>query len=435
MSENQIDTMSGWIKIKFRDLVFFQEGPGLVSALFQESGFPFLNIRCIENGKINKEACQYISSEIANSIYKHFQLEEDDLVVSTSGTLGKKAFVKKEDLPLLLNTSIIRFKPIDDTKLSLAFLNYLLEDYDFLYDLYSQSTGSAQVNVGPSHLKKLSIRIPESLTEQTKIATILSKVDEAINQTEQLIAKYNRIKTGLMQDLLTKGIDENGNIRSEEAHEFKDSPLGRIPVEWNVLPLIDLCETIVDCKNRTSPFVERSNFPVIRTSNIKDGRLVWEEMKYTDSKSYKIWTERAIPQENDVIITREAPLGQIVKIPKGITPVLGQRTMLFRLDKTKLLPDFLVNTILTEKMQLYLHSFSGGSTVHHLKVGDMKNILVAHPQSTVEQSSIEKAIETVENNISSLLEKAKKLQLLKTGLMQDLLSGKVRVTNLINQTD
>ena len=70
--------------------------------------------------------------------------------------------------------------------------------------------------------------------EQTKIAEILSTVDQAIEQTEALIAKQQRIKTGLMQDLLTRGIDENGNLRSEDTHEFKDSPLGRIPVEWEL---------------------------------------------------------------------------------------------------------------------------------------------------------------------------------------------------------
>ncbi len=62
----------GWINTKFKDLIYFQEGPGLTSDLFKETGFPFLNIRCIDNGKINKEACQFISKDIANTIYRHF---------------------------------------------------------------------------------------------------------------------------------------------------------------------------------------------------------------------------------------------------------------------------------------------------------------------------------------------------------------------------
>ncbi len=88
--------------------------------------------------------------------------------------------------------------------------------------------------ISKTALSKIQISFLENKQEQTQIATILSTIDRAIEQTEALIAKQQRIKTGLMQDLLTKGIDENGNIRSEETHEFKDSPLGRIPVEWEV---------------------------------------------------------------------------------------------------------------------------------------------------------------------------------------------------------
>lgn len=237
-----------------------------------------------------------------------------------------------------------------------------------------------------------------------------------------------------MQDLLTKGIDAHGNIRSEETHAFIDSPLGRIPAEWATTPINELCELIVDCKNRTSPFVEKSEFPVIRTSNIKNGELIWNDMKYTDAVSYKIWTDRAIPVADDVIITREAPLGQVIKIPAGLTPILGQRTMHFKLDKTKLLPDFLVYLILDERMQKYLHSIGDGSTVHHLKVGEMRTLLISHPKSVFEQAEIEKRINCQEKGISTLKLNLAKLQSLKNGLMQDLLSGKVQVGQLIRET-
>ena len=95
----------------------------------------------------------------------------------------------------------------------------------------ARCTGTSFPAISAKDLSKVSIKLPP-LSEQQKIAQILTKVDEAITQTEKLIAKYQRIKTGLMQDLLTKGIDKNGNIRSEATHEFKDSHLGRIPVEW-----------------------------------------------------------------------------------------------------------------------------------------------------------------------------------------------------------
>ena len=75
-------------------------------------------------------------------------------------------------------------------------------------------------------------------------------MDRAIEQTEALIAKQQRIKTGLMQDLLTRGIDEHGNLRSEQTHEFKDSPLGRIPVEWEVRESFSHCSRMCSAQMR-----------------------------------------------------------------------------------------------------------------------------------------------------------------------------------------
>src|SRR5690606_29110966 len=120
-------------------------------------------------------------------------------------------------------------------------------DNEYLFYLISSSiiqpkfdaffAGGAQKNISPKQIESIDYLVPQFKSEQTQIARILSKVDVAISQTEQLIAKYTRIKTGLMQDLLTKGIDEHGTIRSEQTHEFKDSPLGRIPKEWECVNL------------------------------------------------------------------------------------------------------------------------------------------------------------------------------------------------------
>ncbi len=101
-------------------------------------------------------------------------------------------------------------------------------------DIQSFIVGGTRSKLNQSALRAISFSLPSSKPEQTKIAGILPTVDRAVEQTETLIAKQQRIKTGLMQDLLTRGIDEHGNLRSGQTHEFKDSPLGRIPVEWEV---------------------------------------------------------------------------------------------------------------------------------------------------------------------------------------------------------
>ena len=120
------------------------------------------------------------------------------------------------------------------------------QDYLHHYLIYSEnsfrnaSQGSTFEAINSKELNNWAIKFPELPQEQEKVAEILSTIDRAIAQTEAIIAKQQRIKTGLMQDLLTRGIDENGNIRSEATHEFKDSAIGRIPVEWEVKGLREI---------------------------------------------------------------------------------------------------------------------------------------------------------------------------------------------------
>lgn len=138
------------------------------------------------------------------------------------------------------------------------YLYYSLLSQNSQNQIRSQISGSAQPGLKSGFIKGIVIDLPRLLSEQNKIAEILSTVDQAIEQTEALITKQRRIKTGLMQDLFTRGIDEHGNIRSEQTHEFKDSPLGRIPVEWEIQQLGFLLKSInqgwsPDCDSEPAP--------------------------------------------------------------------------------------------------------------------------------------------------------------------------------------
>ena len=109
---NKINDEEHTEEILLNEFVNFQEGPGIRNWQFVEkNGIPFINIRCIQNNDIVINGTNQISIDEAKGKYKHFMLNENDIVVSTSGTLGKNAIVRKEHLPLCLNTSIIRFTP------------------------------------------------------------------------------------------------------------------------------------------------------------------------------------------------------------------------------------------------------------------------------------------------------------------------------------
>src|SRR4030042_4257116 len=170
----------GWAETTLPRVVYFQEGPGLRKWQFGEGGIPFLNIRTFENGRIDRSKCQFVKREEFEGKYEHFLLKEGDIVVSSSGTLGKIAVVSPENLPLMLNTSTIRFRSIHPELLTQNFLRFFLQSHHFYRQIESAKTGSAIFNYVPSHLKQMRILLPP-LGAQRRIAAkldiLLGKVD------------------------------------------------------------------------------------------------------------------------------------------------------------------------------------------------------------------------------------------------------------------
>ena len=153
-----------WQIVNLKDVFFFQEGPGIRNWQYvEDEGTKFINIRCIKENDLELDTANMISNEEANDKYKHFMLDEWDVVVSTSGTLGRNQIIRKEHLPLCLNTSVIRFKPINDFNEFSFMYNYLISD-EFLNLLDMLATGSAQRNFGPTHLNKIKLLYPDKET-------------------------------------------------------------------------------------------------------------------------------------------------------------------------------------------------------------------------------------------------------------------------------
>lgn len=189
----------GWEVKPLPEIIDFLEGPGIRNWQYtdEEDGIKFINIRCIQNGDLTLTTANKITKEEAFGKYKHFQLEEDDIVVSTSGTLGRFAFVRKEHLPLSLNTSVIRFRPIKN-KSTLGFIAGFVEN-QLQHELEIRASGSAQRNFGPTHLKQIALLVPDfkllelhqkyasSLFEKRK--QLLSEIDVLKDTRDSLLPK------------------------------------------------------------------------------------------------------------------------------------------------------------------------------------------------------------------------------------------------------
>jgi type I restriction enzyme, S subunit len=148
----------GW-EVKFKDYVDFLEGPGLRSRQYREKGIPFLNIRTLNNNEIDFTKVNFIDEKEVAEHYNHFLLLEDDHVVSSSGTIGRVVTIRKNHLPLLLNTSIIRMRP-KNSRVGKWFLKHFLKSLYFQGQIRAYAIGSAQINYGPSHLKRMWLILP-----------------------------------------------------------------------------------------------------------------------------------------------------------------------------------------------------------------------------------------------------------------------------------
>ena len=137
--------------------------------------------------------------------------------------------------------------------------------------------------------------------------------------------------------------------------------------------LLNICEFIVDCEHKTAP-TQETGYPSIRTPNIGRGRLILDGVNRVSEETYREWSKRAIPQADDLILAREAPVGNVAIIPKNLKVCLGQRTVLIRPDKNKVCPMFLVYFMLGDEIQSRFLGHSTGATVRHLNMRDIRNL-------------------------------------------------------------
>jgi type I restriction enzyme S subunit len=306
--------------------------------------------------------------------------------------------------------------------------------YNVLFNIHkikNLGEGTTFAEISKRALSTVELSFPLSVSEQVKIAEILTTVDRAIEQTEALIAKQQRIKTGLMQDLLTRGIDEHGNLRSEQTHKFKDSPLGRIPMEWEVERLDDL---LVEKRYgiSTSLSEEPIGIPVLRMNNLVNGEVDFTDLKYSERKDAKNLTL----DDGDVLFNRTNSIDYVGRT--GIYRHSGQSvsfaSYLVRLvpDNVKLHSEYLNLWLNDGANQIRVKQFATiGVQQANVNPTNLGTLSIALPKAIIEQEQIIDAISTASNSIHAIDETLHKLRFLKAALMQDLLTGSKRVTPLL----
>ena len=184
-------------------------------------------------------------AHLPNPLFKSHFLEVDDLVISRSGTIGITGLFQGHWQPVLPGAFLLRFRLNDD--LLPQFCRYYMNSPEGARRVQQLAAGGVQKNIRGTALLPMRIPVPAP-GEQRRIAEILDTADEAIQKTEALIAKLKQMKAGLLHDLLTRGIDENGDLRPLSALT-KATKFGMFPESWDLVPLQDI-QTMVTSGSR-----------------------------------------------------------------------------------------------------------------------------------------------------------------------------------------
>ncbi|OXR48098.1 restriction endonuclease subunit S [Pusillimonas sp. T2] len=258
------------------------------------------------------------------------------------------------------------------------------------------------------------------LPEQQKIATILSSVDDVIEKTRAQIDKLKDLKTGMMQELLTQGIGHT---------EFKDSPVGRIPASWSecILQDIAVVQTGVAKNGKlTGDFIE---VPYLRVANVQDGYLDLTEIKTISIEASRL--DRFLLRDEDVLVNEG---GDFDKLGRGfiwrnqVSPCVHQNhVFVVRTNKAKLLPLFFNYLSGSEYgKKYYLGCAKQTTNLASLNSTQLKAFPILLP-SIQEQKGICDVLQSFDEKLQQVKAKLESLLILKKALMQDLLTGKVRV--------
>lgn len=364
-----------------------------------------------------------------DSVLLHNQklTENENIYLATGGTANAKYY--DGEAAFSTDTYVVSAKNGIDTKF---LYYYLLKNLCFINNNFFE--GSGLKHLQKNDLKEWMVSFPEDAEEQKQIAAILSKADELIEATQILIDKQKKVKTGLMQTLLTSGIDDKGVIRSPKTHKFKDSELGPIPEEWECVELGKILERGKGSM-QTGPFGSslHSNeyvdegCSVIMPQDILHNEINWIEISHiTEDK--KTTLKRHIVNEHDVLFARRGDLSKCAVIMSHCDAICGTGCLLLRPNKAELNSLWLKNVYQQTKIQDQVTSMSVGTTMLNINAKILKSLVLAFP-SLNEQNRIVSVLQQQDQIIKDLENEKQKYIDIKKGLMADLLTGKVKVSS------
>lgn len=413
----------GWQRRSLSSLGEYENGFAFNELHWSEHGLPIVRIAQITG-------TQRIVDRYAGRLPDRFSIDSGDLIFSWSGTL---AVVRWGGGPAWLNQHLFKVVPAPGIDRSLLF--HVLQTS--VAEMNKRTHGSTMKHIKRGELREFFVSIPVDGDEQRKLASVLDTLDTAIHETEAIIAKLKAVKQGLLHDLLTRGIDANGELRPpqvEAPHLYKPSPLGWIPKEWDIATLEAVSSTVTSGSRDWARFYAESGALFVRIGN-----LTREHINFRfDSTIYvrpprNADGQRTRLEPGDILISITADLGIVGVVPDGMGEAyINQHIALVRPNLGAVNPRFVGHYLASPVAQVYISKLNDAGAKAGLNLPTIRGLLTARPKHT-EQNLIAERLDGIDNRIQNATRESAKLRDLKFGLMDDLLTGRVRVTPLLQE--
>lgn len=382
---------------------------------FVDKGIPFLRANNLKNSKIINSDMRYISETLHEELRKG-HLKTNDIIISVRGQLGQIGYVTDFFNNTNINAQLAFIRTNENA--SSKYIFYYFQSNRFIEQISKSTTGTALLQLPINRLEKIKVVLP-NIIEQQKIASILSTLDEQIDETEQLIVKTKELKKGLMQQLLTKGIGHT---------EFKQTELGEIPSSWQVKKIGD-CIDVLGGYAFKSKDAQEFGSRWLKIANVGIGKIRWDDASYLPEDYLEEFHDYQI-EYGDIVMAMTRPVlnGKLkIAVYKNEEPsLLNQRVCKFDMLNGVVDKSYFYQLATSIEFSQNIDYLIAGTDPPNVSSQQIKSIIIRVP-SIEEQQKIAQILSTVDEQIEVYEQEKAKYEELKKGLMQQLLTGQIRV--------
>ena len=375
----------------------------------RETPHPYIRVTDMRPGTVALADIRYVPVDVFPAI-KRYRIFKDDIFITVAGTLGRVGRIPSELNGANLTENADR---IFNISCSQVYLLYILMSPLIQRKIDSLRTVGAQPKLALTRIRKFDIPLPPTKAEQEAIAEALSDADALIESLEQLRTKKRQIKKGAMQELLTGKKRLPGFSGDWEVKQLGATATLKARIGWQGLT--------------TAEYLDSGDYYLVTGTEFKEGNIDWENCHYVDEFRYK--QDKYIQvKEHDVLVTKDGTIGKIALVTELSRPAtLNSGVFVIRPIEAAFNPEFFYYLLCSSVFNDFLVQLSAGSTINHLYQKDFVSFAYKTPPTIDEQIAIAAILTDMDAEITTLEAKLTKARQIKQGMMQELLTGRIRL--------